>query len=727
MRGLAFIRRTCLLAVLLIFVLSSLDAAFASEQSHDIDLVSRITLLIFQLSIIIFAAWTGGWVFRKFKLPKVLGEIVSGVIVGPYLLGAISIPGFVQGVFPMHPGFPVSPELYSIATIASIVLLFLAGVETDINTFLRYSFVGSVVGISGVIFSFVLGDITGIVLSEALFGRQYGFASPVPLFLGAICTATSVGIGARILSDKRKMDSPEGITIISAAVIDDILGVITLAIVIGIARSSDVNWAQVSIIAGKGITIWFAFTALGIVFAPKISNFLKIFKDRGTISIMSFAMALFLAGVFEKSGLAMIIGAYTMGLSLSRTDLCFIIRENLSILYKFFVPVFFCVMGMMVDIKEVCSPSILLFGAVYLVVAILSKLIGCGLPARLLNFNTRGALAIGVGMVPRGEVALIIAGIGLSLGVIPHDIFSVAVLMTFITTLITPPVLEMLVDTDKSMLVKQTDRRLEHKEISYAMPNPETADLILSRVINAFDHEGFFIYRIDTPERLYQIRKDETFITLKFTSEKLYFTCQPQDASFVYTLFYEVIAEFEYIIKNLDSIADKDQVGKDIISSGNGAKKEGLAIREIIPLSAVEHNLTGNTKEEIISSLVELLIRSGQLHSSNKQEIIRELSDREEIISTGMQDGIALPHAKTRLVKNMISALGINREGVVFGSLDKKPSRVFVVTIAPESFSSPYLQYVAEVSKFLIKPENRLRLLSAKNNEELYNIILNYK
>jgi mannitol/fructose-specific phosphotransferase system IIA component (Ntr-type) len=192
-------------------------------------------------------------------------------------------------------------------------------------------------------------------------------------------------------------------------------------------------------------------------------------------------------------------------------------------------------------------------------------------------------------------------------------------------------------------------------------------------------------------------------------------------------LFYEVIAEFEYIIKNLDSIADKDQVGKDIISSGNGAKKEGLAIREIIPLSAVEHNLTGNTKEEIISSLVELLIRSGQLHSSNKQEIIRELSDREEIISTGMQDGIALPHAKTRLVKNMISALGINREGVVFGSLDKKPSRVFVVTIAPESFSSPYLQYVAEVSKFLIKPENRLRLLSAKNNEELYNIILNYK
>lgn len=712
--------------LLFIFVLTPLDTVFAQAESHDLDLVGRTTLLVFQLSIIIFAAWAGGRIFRKFKFPEVLGEIVSGVIIGPYLLGGISMPGFSSGIFPMHFNFPVSPELYSIATIASIVLLFLAGIETDINTFLRYSFVGSVVGISGVIFSFVFGDMAGIFLSDLLFGRQYSFASPVPLFLGAICTATSVGIGARILSDKRKMDSPEGITIISAAVIDDILGVITLAVVIGIARSSNVNWSQVSAIAAKGITIWLVFTVLGIMFASKISSFLKAFKDRSTMSVISLALAFFLAGVFEKSGLAMIIGAYIMGLSLSRTDLCFIIRENLSMLYKFFVPVFFCVMGMMVDIREVCSLPILLFGTIYLIVAVLSKLIGCGLPARLLNFNTRGALTIGVGMVPRGEVALIIAGIGLSLGVIPHDIFSVAVLMTFVTTLMTPPVLERLVDTDKPMLIKQTDHKLEHKEISYEMPNPETADLILNRIINAFDHEGFFIHRIDTPDRLYQIRKDETFITLKFTHERLYFTCKPQDASFVYTLFYEVIVEFEYIIKNLDLIADKDQVGKDILASSNGVKKEGLTIHEIIPSSAVEYRLTGSTKEEIITSLTELLIQSGQLDYSNKQDIIRELLDREAIISTGMQDGIALPHAKTGLVKNMISAIGVSKEGVAFGSLDKKPSRVFVVTIAPESYSGPYLQYVAEVSKFLIKPENRLKLLSAKSNEELYSIILNY-
>jgi len=275
--------------------------------------------------------------------------------------------------------------------------------------------------------------------------------------------------------------------------------------------------------------------------------------------------------------------------------------------------------------------------------------------------------------------------------------------------------------------VKKEPSKIEHKEIYYAMPNPETAELILNKVISTFDSEGFFIHRMDIPESFYQIRKNETFITLKYTPEQLYFTCQPQDASFVHTLFYEVIGEFENIIKNLHSLINKDQVGKDIFASGNGVKKERIKIHKIISPLAVEFDLKGNTKEEVIVELVELLIRSGQLNLSKKKEIIKDLLSRESIVSTGMQDGIALPHIKTKSVKSIISALGIKKEGVDFGSLDKKLSNIFVIIIAPKFPAQPYLQYMAEVSKFLINVENRSKMLSAKNNNELYGILINYR
>ena len=281
------------------------------------DLVSAVTQLVFQLGIIIIAAWCGGKIFERFKLPAVLGEIVIGVIIGPYLLGHLPFPGFPSGLFPISAGFPVSRELYSIATIASIVLLFLAGLETDIDAFLRLSFAGPVVAIFGVIFSFISGDLIGVLFSKLLFGINYSFIHPVPLFLGVISTATSVGISARILSEKKKMDSPEGVTIVAAAVIDDVLGIIILAVVIAMAKSSHIAWGDIGFITLKALGIWLGFTILGIMASSRLNQFLKrFFKDKITITIICFAFALLLSGIFERSGLAMIIGAYIMGLSL---------------------------------------------------------------------------------------------------------------------------------------------------------------------------------------------------------------------------------------------------------------------------------------------------------------------------------------------------------------------------------------------------------------------------
>ncbi|MFA6357883.1 MAG: cation:proton antiporter [Candidatus Omnitrophota bacterium] len=722
------IKNIFILTIFAFFFFASFSSLYAQEVPAHADIVDSMAVLVLQLGIIIFAAKAGGVLFNKLKLPTVVGEIVAGIIISPYFLGGIKLPGLAQGFFPLYAGFPVSIELYGISTIASIILLFIVGLETDIDTLFRFSLAGSFIALFGAILSFVLGDLAGVLFSKYVFGLQYGFGHPVPLFLGIISTATSVGVTARTLSDSRKLDSPEGITIISAAVIDDVIGIIVLAIIIGICKSGQVAWKQVCFISLKAIIIWLGFTVVGITFARQLSGLLKKFKDKAAISIISLALALFLAGIFERSGLAMIIGAYVMGLSLSKTDLSYIIQENLSVLQKFFIPVFFCVMGMLVNLQEIFSSKVLLFSSMYLVFAIVGKVFGCGLPALFCNFNLIGATRIGVGMIPRGEVALIIAGIGLSANIIPRDIFSISVMMTLITTLVTPPFLAKLFALDGTGLRKKLKIRLEQTEIQYSMPNLETSELILIRVIEAFKRENFYIYLTEVPEKIYQIRKDQTFIVLKYTPQSLIFSCSAGDSSFIQTLFYDVLVDLEYIIKHLEVLPDKEKIGRSIFENKGKVKNGRVKFSQIINKAAVEINLKGNTKEEIMRELVDVLARSGQLGvNQNKDKILKDLLERELIISTGMQDGIALPHVKTDEVSHLVSAIGIKKAGVDFNSLDKKPSLIFVITLVPRAFAYPYLKHMAEVANFLMSDENRQKMLSCRSNEDLYKVLISNK
>jgi Kef-type K+ transport system membrane component KefB/mannitol/fructose-specific phosphotransferase system IIA component (Ntr-type) len=639
------------------------------------------------------------------------------------MLGKIPLPAFPLGLFPMTAGFAVSTELYSLAAIASVILLFLVGIETDLELLFRYSVKGLVVGIGGVVASFVLGDLVGVLFGNLLFGRHLGFAHPVPLLLGVISTATSVGITARILSDKRKMDSPEGVTILSAAVIDDVLGIILFAIVVGVIKSGHVVWREVSMISLKAISLWLGFTALGIAFSGHLSRFLKGFKDRTTIAVMAFALALFLAGIFERSGLAMIIGAYVMGLSLSKTDISFLLQENLASLNKFFVPLFFCVMGMLINLREMSDPRILLLGLIYVVFAIVGKLLGCSVPALFMNFTAAGALRVGLGMIPRGEVALIIAGIGLALGAIPHDVFSVAVIMTFITTLITPPVLAKTLDWKAPSLRKNQPPAKVLRQIVYDMPNQETGELLLGKIVTDFENEGFFVYRVEIPEVMYQIRKNDVFITLKYFMDKLVFECSDNDTAFVHTVFYEVIAELEELMSRLEKISNREKIAQNIFCDETGTCKERIKLSQVISPLAVSANLKGSSKSDILEEMIALLMVSGALPADNRAQALKDLWEREKTMSTGMQEGVALPHAKTLAVDKLIAAVGIKNGGADFDSLDKKPSEIFVLTLAPKANQQPYLQFMGEVTKVLVNPENRKRILSSRTNKDLYKAI----
>lgn len=538
-------------------------ASAAADLPVSPDMEDLMKHLVLQLAVILIVARLSGFVFQRWlRMPGVLGELVAGMIIGPYALGAVNLPGFGP-LFPLEGGLiPVSAQLYGFAAVASILLLFLSGLETDLGMFLRYSVVGTAVGIGGVIFSFVFGDLCAV-----WFGLARSFGDPSALFLGAISTATSVGITARILSEKRKTDSPEGVTILAGAVLDDVLGIVLLAIVVGMARVAEthgtVNWQRITGISIKAIGFWVVFTTIGLVSARRISRVLKLLRSTEIIVSISFGLALLLAGVMELAGLAMIIGAYVMGLSLSRTDLAHAIESHLRGAYNMLVPVFFCVMGMLVDIAAL--KGVLLFGLVYTVVSILAKVVGCGLPAWLTRFNLLGAYRIGAGMTPRGEVALIIASIGLSAGAVRTDVFGAAILMTFLTTFVASPLLAR--SFARGSGLKRGAEVAAEEEISTItlhFPSMDLADFMLSRLAETFRREEFFVYQLHLDTRAYQIRKEDMVFTLAQDGNTLTLTSRARDHHVARLIALEEILVLQDLVAAIEKMSNLETMKADL-------------------------------------------------------------------------------------------------------------------------------------------------------------------
>ena len=438
-------------AVFLFFIVLARNESFVgtayasnSQQTSSAGLTHLMVWLALQLGVIIASAkLTGEFFERVLKQPAVLGELTAGLIIGPYALGGMSFAGFV--LFPdTHaalPGIiPVDETLYAIATVGSLLLLFLAGLETDFKQFFRFALQGSLVGLGGVLGAFITGDL--------LYSWWYGvgFMHPAALFMGTISVATSVGITARILSEKQKLDTPEGVTIIAGAVFDDVLGLLVLAVVVSMSTlagdgNQNIELREIGRIAASAFGFWLFGTAGAILLATPLRSVLERLKGPGVIAGCALALALLLSGLMEAIGhLSMIIGAYSMGLGLAKEktfahDLDRALQGTSVLL----VPIFFCTMGMLVDFSAM-QPA-LGFGVVFSLVAIVAKVLGCGLPALLVQFNPLGAARVGFGMLPRGEVALIVAGVGLANGIIDHQMFGVSIMMTLITTVVAPPIL----------------------------------------------------------------------------------------------------------------------------------------------------------------------------------------------------------------------------------------------------------------------------------------------
>lgn len=701
---------------LLVFIVSA-TILYANEGSPVTEVM---TGLVLQIGIILFTVRIFGMLVKKIGISPVLGELLAGVVIGPYALGAIALPGFPHGIFPLGTnGLAVSPELYGFATVASIILLFASGLETDLALFLRYSVVGGLVGLGGVIFSFVSGAGLGMLLLDA------PFMDPRCLLLGVIFTATSVGITARILSDQKKMDSPEGVTILAAAVFDDVLGIIMLAVVLGIVAvlsGSDgerISVTAIELIALKAFGIWLGFSALGLIFSKRIASFLKFFKHQYDFSICALGIALLLAGLFEKQGLAMIIGAYVAGLSLSKTDIAAVVQERIHGLYEFFVPIFFAVMGMLVNVGALMSWEVMLFGLLYTAIAIVAKIVGCAIPSLALGFNMKGALRIGAGMVPRGEVTLIIAGIGITAGILNEQLFGIIIMMTLLTTLVAPPILNFSLKLP-GRGTRKDSKSNNMESVTWDFGSDEIADLVVDTLLKDLKAEDFYVQMMNIDEGLSQARKGD--VALSITEEEHLVTIEStkEDIGFVKQAMYEVILELHEAIAKLRTATNPEKMKQELQASCVRADRKLI---RLITSKCISTDLKGTTKDEIIEEMVDLVAKSGAI--TNREEVLRDVFAREKTMSTGMQHGIAIPHGKTDGVSEMCTAIGIKKDGIDFESLDKMPAKIFIMVVSPRKSSGPHIQFLASITNILKNPGTIEKMLDAEKPSEIKTIVKN--
>lgn len=373
--------------------------------------------LLLGLVLVWLAAKAAGEGMERLGQTAVLGELLAGVIIGPAALGLVH----------------ETPALHALAELGVIILLFEVGLESDVGDLIRAGPQASLVALVGVVAPFA----GGFALMRAL-----GYPTLVGVFVGATLTATSVGITARVLADLGRLQDAAGQIVLGAAVVDDVLGLIVLAVVTGIAQTGRVSVGTVASLGMKAVAFLLVAILLGIRLAPRLLAVVDRMRARGTLIVYSLIFAVALAALADVIGLATIVGAFAAGLVLATTDRRHQIEERVKPVADLLVPIFFVTVGMKVD-PAALNPFAgreFVLAVLLAAIAVLSKL-AAGLAVFQRDVRR---WPVAVGMVPRGEVGLIFAGAGLTAGVLSPSTYSAVVAVVMITTFVAPPWLKAL-------------------------------------------------------------------------------------------------------------------------------------------------------------------------------------------------------------------------------------------------------------------------------------------
>jgi len=398
--------------------------------------LENTTKILFDLLLMFAAAKVLGELFERVKQPAVIGEIMAGVVLGPYIFGLIN---------------PLQVETFHVyevfAEVGVIILLFSIGLHIKVDDILKVGKTSSVVAILGVILPFFFGY---------LYTLTSDHTTVEALFIGAAMVATSVGITARVFADLGILNSRVAKVMLAAAVVDDILALLVLAVVTGLGQGT-ISYVKITLLTLEAAGFIIFLTIIGKGLIPRLCHFLGFFKSKNAPFSLALLLCLGLSAVASYIDLAAIVGAFMAGMVLAELNVEFRFSSKFESLYDFLVPFFFVGMGTQEDLSVFTRFNLVGAALILTVFAILGKLIGGGLGAW--GLGGKEASVVGVGMVPRGEVGMIVASIGLGMGVISTDLYSIVIFMVIATNILTPPVLAAMVS--RKFVKPKEEERME--------------------------------------------------------------------------------------------------------------------------------------------------------------------------------------------------------------------------------------------------------------------------
>lgn len=394
----------------------------AMPAETDIELL--VLRAVIGISALVFAAKLLGGLCSRYGIPEVIGEVTSGIILGPTALGGLIQIQIRDSTAPLI----VHDELIlAFAQIGGIIILFAAGLETTFAEFRAAGKPSFLVAAAGVIAPFFLGYYVTIELG-------YGWA--VALLIGAALTATSIAVTIRVLEDMRQIHTEEARIVINAAVIDDVFALAVLAIAISVIQEGKIpDPVSIGIKTAEALLLWMGLLIGAVFVLPRFINIASLWRSEGTTEAAATASVFGLSALAFAFGLSPIVGAFAAGMAIASSKAIGRIKEYIAKLKLIFAPLFFAVVGTFLQIPAVLNLSSLVFAAI-LVVAVFSKTIGCGIPAALFLRDRDRGLRVGFGMVPRGEVGFIVAGLGRQL--VGEDIYAALVAVIMATTILSP-------------------------------------------------------------------------------------------------------------------------------------------------------------------------------------------------------------------------------------------------------------------------------------------------
>jgi Kef-type K+ transport system membrane component KefB len=379
--------------------------------------------IMLSLGILLFAAKLMAELFHRIRLPIVLGELLAGIIVGPFALGALP---FFDG----QPLVVLDDTVMHIGEISAVVILFIAGLEITPREFLRGGTAAFIVGSLGVIVPFFVGYYAF---------TAFGIEALQSILIATALTATSIAISIQVLTELGKMQTKEARLILGAAIVDDILAIAVLSVVVTMVQTGNTepDVIDIAFLIMQVLGTFAAILIVSVLFIPRILHTERLWKSKGSLEGIVTAAFFASAGVAAFLGLSPIVGAFAIGMAVASTRLIKQVHEYVDKLQIIFAPLFFAIIGAQVDLRGV-NLDVLLLAGMIIAIAVATKLIGTGLPSILFLKDRARSLRVGIGMVSRGEVGLIVAGVGASSGALSGDIYTAVIMMVAATTIITP-------------------------------------------------------------------------------------------------------------------------------------------------------------------------------------------------------------------------------------------------------------------------------------------------